>query len=377
MRKKLEVYFFELIQGQKKGFLALSIKIFLHFLSWFYQLLISCRNWAFDRGYFKPYDAPVPLVISVGNIVVGGTGKTPVTLMLAREFYDDFPIAILSRGYRSRAEYLPSPITLSHGNGPLHPASFCGDEPYLLAQNLPKAHVFVGKNRHLSSNLAAKAGAQLILLDDGMQHRQLARHLEVIVINALDPFGQGYFLPRGLLRESVTSLARADLIILNHVHEKEQFEAVKNEIIKFTKAPLMGTKMEVEKVLNLDGCPVELQGKKVGIFCAVAHPEYFHCTVKNLGTEIVGQTYIPDHLTFKDDKLIPFCKDCQAHGAEWILCTEKDVVKLDKSVLKDLPIAWVKMRLVIVEGENHWKNFTENAKVELLRNTTPSCGPLA
>lgn len=368
MLKKLEVYFVELIKGKRKGSVALLAKIFLRLLSCFYQFVISWRNWAFDHGCFKQYYAPVPLVISIGNIVVGGTGKTPVTLMIAQEFYKDFTIAILSRGYRSQVEHLPLPITLSQGNGPIHPASFCGDEPYLLAQNLPKAYVFVGKNRHLSSNLAAKAGAQLILLDDGMQHRHLARDFEVIVMDALDPFGQGYFLPRGFLRESVSSLSRADLIILNHVHEKEQFNLIQNEINKFTLAPLIGTKMEIVDVLDLQGRSVtQLQGKKVGIFCAIAHPDYFLHTVKKLDVQIVDHEFIPDHLAFSNQELIQFCERCKANGADWILCTEKDFVKLDKASLSAQPIAWIKMRLVIVEGESHWKSFTEKAKQDLIR----------
>lgn len=368
MQKKIENYFVELIQGKRKGFFAQMLKILLRFFSWFYQIIILCRNWAFDHGCFKQYYAPGPVVISIGNIVVGGTGKTPATLMIAQEFYNDFTIAILSRGYRSRAEHQALPIVLSYGNGPVFPASFCGDEPYLLSQNLPKAHVFVGKNRHHSSNLAAKAGVNLIILDDGMQHRHLVRDFEVVVMDALDPFGQGYFLPRGFLRESVTSLSRADLIILNHVHAKEHFDSIKYEIGKFTKAPLIGTNIEVVDVLDLQSQPVEeLQGKKVGIFCAIAHPEYFHRTIKKLGAEIVDHAFISDHLSFSNEELIQFCKRCKANGAEWILCTEKDFVKLDKASLGGLPIAWVKMRLAIVEGESHWKTFKEKAQQNIKR----------
>ena len=367
MLKKLEVYFVELVQGKRKGFFAYFLKGFLRFLSWFYQGAINLRNWAYDHGCFKQYYAPVPLVISIGNIVAGGTGKTPVTLMIAQEFYKDFVVAILSRGYRSKAEHLSMPLILSRGDGPEHPASYAGDEPYLLAQNLPKAFVFVGKNRHRSSNLAAKAGVQVILLDDGMQHRHLARDFEVVVMDAFDPFGQGYFLPRGFLREGIASLARADLIILNHVNEKKQFESIKNQVGKYTKAPLIGTQMEVMDVLNLQGESVqELKGKKVGIFCAIAQPDHFHRTMQKLGAETVEHASLADHLTFSNEELMQFCVRCKAKGAEWILCTEKDVVKLDRSMLNGLPIAWVKMRLIIVEGEPHWKNFTEKAKQDLI-----------
>ena len=112
----------------------------------------------------------------------------------------------------------------------MHPASFCGDEPYMLAQNLPKAFVFVGKDRHKTSSMAAKAGAQLILLDDGMQHRRLARDFDLVVLDSYDPFGQGYFLPRGFLREGMQSLSRADLIILNHVYDHAKFLELRQQI---------------------------------------------------------------------------------------------------------------------------------------------------
>lgn len=187
-------------------------------------------------------------------------------------------------------------------------------------------------------------------------------------MDALDPFGQGYFLPRGFLRESVSSLSRADLIILNHVHEKNHFDSIKREVEKFSKAPLIGTKMEIEGILDLEGKAVEdFIEKKVGIFCAIAHPEYFQQTVKKWGAEIVDHEFMPDHLPFNEKELIQFCARCQAKGAERILCTEKDFVKLDKLAIKHLPIAWMKMRLTIIEGESHWKNFTEKARENLKR----------
>lgn len=370
MLKKLEAYFIALIKGKKSGFLASLAKSLLKLMSWIYQLVISSRNWAFDHGCFKQYHAPVPVVISVGNIVAGGTGKTPVTLMLAQEFYQDFHLAILSRGYRSKAEHLALPVVLSNGKGPMYPASYCGDEPYLLSQNLPKAHVIVGKNRHHSSKMAAKAGAQLIVLDDGMQHRCLARDYEVVVMDALDPFGQGHFLPRGFLRESKTSLARADLIILNHVNDKKRFDTIKEEVSQFTQAPLVGTRMEVSNLLDLQSQVIPyFEGMKVGIFCAIAHPEYFRQTVEKMGLEIVKMKFLSDHRAFSYQEVMQFCTDCFQLGAQWILCTEKDFVKLDKSSLNDLPIAWLKMHLVIVEGHTSWKKFTEKTKKNLLRRT--------
>src|SRR5262245_30025473 len=128
--KQVESYFIQVIRGNRPGFLAAMLRFLLLLVSFIFQFLAMCRNWAFDHGWLRRYCPPVPLVVSVGNIVMGGTGKTPVTLLLAKEFYGSFPVAILSRGYRSAAENIPQPICLCNSNGPLYPASFCGDEPY-------------------------------------------------------------------------------------------------------------------------------------------------------------------------------------------------------------------------------------------------------
>lgn len=368
MLRHLETYFLAVIRGQKKGPFSVIVRFLLYILSWPFQILVICRNWAFDRGWLSRYHPPVPVVISIGNIVVGGTGKTPVTLMIAQEFYNDFLIAILSRGYRSQAEKLSTPIVLSKGEGPIQPASYCGDEPYLLAQNLPKALVFVGRNRHKASDMAARAGAQLILLDDAMQHRRLARDFEVVVMDACDPFGQGYFLPRGLLREGKRSLSRADLIVLNHVPDHDSFLKMKQEMMKYSSACVVGTRMEVMLARDLSGGhEVALQGKKAGIFCGIAHPEYFYNTVVQQGVEVVGSVFAADHLSLESRTLAEFAKRSKEQGAEILLCTEKDRVKIDGNTELALPIVWIQMRLALVEGDRDWATFIGKAKSDLKR----------
>ncbi|MBA3816159.1 MAG: tetraacyldisaccharide 4'-kinase [Parachlamydiaceae bacterium] len=366
MLRHLESYFLDVIKGKKNGLLASLLRGGLHVLSWPFQFIVTCRNWIFDRGWVCRYYPPVPVVISVGNIVVGGTGKTPVTLMLAQEFYNDFSLAVLSRGYRSPAEKLSDPMMLSKGNGPMQSAALCGDESFLLSQNLPKAFVIVGRNRHKASNMAAKAGAQVILLDDGMQHRRLARDFEVVVMDAGDLYGQGYFLPRGLLREGVKSLARADLIIINHVADANAFADMKVEVQRNSAALVIGTRMEVVDVLDFEGMLISnLQGIKVGIFCGIAHPEYFHNTVSQLGATIVSTLYTADHDSFETEMLKAFAKECLEKGAEMILCTEKDRVKLVDIKGVVLPVAWIKMRLKVIEGNNEWRTFIDRAKAIL------------
>lgn len=364
--KHWEFYFLAVIRGEKKGFFASVLRQFLWLLSGPFRLLVACRNFAFDHGWVRSYYPPVPLVISIGNITTGGTGKTPVTLMIAEEFKDKVLLAILSRGYRSQAEKFSSPIILNKNRGAIHPASLCGDEPCLLAENLPEAFVIVGKDRHMASNMAAKFGVQLILLDDGMQHRKIARDLEVIVLDLLDPFGQGYFLPRGLLREGMHSLGRADLIILNHAHDQSRLEAVKREISQNTSAPVIATAMEVVELCDLFGKTVaSLANKKVGIFCGIAHPEYFRKTIEGLQAEIIGELFFPDHDILDLNHLESFGQECLEAGADFLVCTEKDRVKISDSVELCLPIVWVKTRLKVVEGKVHWNAFIDRAKTSL------------
>jgi tetraacyldisaccharide 4'-kinase len=315
----------------------------------------------------RRYVPPVPLVISVGNIVAGGTGKTPVTLLLAGALYERFTIAILSRGYRSKAEKLDTPILLCEGQGPTLPASYCGDEPYLFAQRLPKAIVIVGGNRKKASFLAAKAGAQAILLDDGMQHRRLARDFDVVVVDVDDPFGQGYFLPRGFLREDIRSLSRANLIVLNHIQDAEQFASVKLRLHPYSQAPVVGTKGYVIAIRDLKGQEVTIpEDRNIGMFCAIAHPEYFRRTLEQEGFQVISEYILADHETFREKDLEQFAQASLKKGAKWLICTEKDRVKLQDQLNLALPVLWIQLELQIVAGQEEWQNFLQRAQDKII-----------
>lgn len=363
MKEYFRFFFSKLVTAKRKGISFILLKPLLIPVSWGFQAVVTCRNWAYERNYLGRYHSPVPLVISIGNIVAGGTGKTPVTLMVAQEFIDDVLIAILSRGYRSPAETKAVPTFLSEGEGILCSAHECGDEPFLLASRLPKSLVIVGRDRTAGAQMAFQAGAQLILLDDGMQHRRLARDLEILVVHAKDPFGQGYFLPRGLLREGPKSLSRANLIILNHTLNQEHFEALEKRLRPYTSAPVVGTQMEVDTFRNLSGKVVpSIKNKQVGIFCGIAHPEQFKETVKKQGAEIVASKFFSDHYPFDRDELASFAKLCKEKGAEMLVCTEKDYVKLVDPGKLAIPLVHVRMRLRIVAGAPHWHTFIAKAK---------------
>jgi tetraacyldisaccharide 4'-kinase len=366
MLRHYELYLVEVIKGHRRGFIPSLIRTGLRFLSWLYRIVVWIRNRAFDHGLLRQYYPPVPL-ISVGNIVSGGTGKTPTTLLLAQHFDKEFQVAILSRGYRSPIEKLPSPVIVCGGNGPLHPASFCGDEPYLLAHNLPKALVVVGRDRRKASAMAVAAGAQVILLDDGMQHRGLARDFEVVVMDGNDPFGQGNFLPAGFLRESVSALSRADLIILNHVHLEDHYNSIKEKVAHYSRAPVVATEIKATHLWDLKGREVEgLRGKRVGMFCGIAHPDYFRRTLEGMGAKIVAEHVTADHVAIERSDLQRFASECLEKEAEIMICTEKDKVRLPETLTTPVPICWLQIQLSLSHGENQWNAFLQEVRKKIL-----------
>lgn len=364
--RKMELYFKSVIRGRKRGLIPWVIKGALLPASWVYRFAMASRNWLFDKGWMRCYVPPIPLVISVGNIVAGGTGKTPVTLMLAGAFYEKFSIAIISRGYRSKAENLDAPVVLCEGQGPLFPASYCGDEPYIYAMRYPKLHVIVGSNRKRASRLASKAGVEIVLLDDALQHRHLARDFDVIVIDLNDPFGQHHFLPRGFLREDVRALKRSHCVILNHVADNAEFKRIESEVKQYTSAPVVGACYRVSSIRDLKGIEqVSLQGHTVGMFCSIAHPEYFKRLLESEGAWIAAEYHLPDHDLIKEKDLAHFAQACVKKGCEYLVCTEKDRVKLNEELLLDLPIVWVQIDLKIVEGHEEWQKFLSSAASKL------------
>ncbi|MCE2983450.1 MAG: tetraacyldisaccharide 4'-kinase [Parachlamydia sp.] len=356
--KKVELYIKGVIKGKKKGIFPTFIKGVLFFLSILFGLSVRFKNWCFDKGWMRKYVPPVSLVISVGNIVAGGTGKTPFTLFLASHFYGRRKLAILTRGYRSKAEKLKDPVLLCAGEGPQHHPTYCGDEPYLLAKRFPESLVIVGWNRRKGSFLAAKEGAEVILLDDAMQHRRLARDLDIVLIDAGDPFGCDHFLPRGFLREEKKSLGRADLLVINHAASKEQYNRVKAYLQAYTSAPSIGIQTEISNRTEMDGQEItSFQNQRIGLFCTIANPEYFKSLLEAEGALVVSELCLPDHDTIKEKSLERFAKECKQLGAAWLVCTEKDYVKLPNLSAVSLPVAWVQIELKIVEGKDEWKNF--------------------
>jgi tetraacyldisaccharide 4'-kinase len=367
MMESFERTYLKMIKGESKQWFVPLLKSSLLILSWVYQGVTCVRNKAFDFGFLKSFRSNIPVVVSIGNISVGGTGKTPVAMLLTRELSKSLQTAILSRGYRSLAEKLRKPLVLSRGNGPEYPVGLCGDEPYLLARSLPGTHIYVGRNRCEAALMASENGVDIAILDDGMQHRKLSRDFDLVVMDAMDPFGQGYMLPRGLLREGPRALNRADLIVLNRVESKAHYLSVRKEIERYTSAPVVGTRVTSTRVVDTRGNEIsDFEGKKVGMFCGIGSPEGFEKTLLDMGVEVMDRLLLDDHATIDPNVLQEFAEQCRKKGCVFIVCTEKDIVKAPVTLATPLPIVWIEMRLTPCEGLEHWKAFLK--KIRTMKN---------
>lgn len=347
MKEYCELFLIQVMKGEKKGY---WLKPFLWVVSLFYLCVVYVRHFSYDKKLFRSYSLSVP-VVSVGNVVLGGTGKTPVIDLLAKSLEEIGSIAILTRGFRSSLEKKGGVHLVSDGKGAILSAKECGDEPYLLAQNT-KAAIWVGADRVASGKKAIDAGAKCLLLDDGMQHRRICRDVEIAVVDADSLFSKGQFFPCGLLRDLPSRLKKVDLVILNHSSSLSQLGKAKKSIRLYTQAPIVCVKPEV---IN----PEKFSSKKVGVFCGIGHPERFIKTVRELNCEIVETLFIPDHCPIEEKRLSAFALKCREKGAEALLCTEKDMVKLEspQTVLEVIP---VKIQLQIVEGRQSWETLIEN-----------------
>jgi tetraacyldisaccharide 4'-kinase len=300
----------------------------LTFLSLIYCFFTFWRNVAFDLGLLKTCKFDVP-VISVGNIAAGGTGKTPLTLLLTEILKDKFKIAIISRGYGVK---LTDSRLVECGADP----KTYGDEAVLFKRHFPEVLYFVGPNRCRSAQMAIECGAQLIIMDDGFQHRYLHRDYDIVVLDGKNPFG-------GFLRESPMALKRAGLIVVSHTEEEL-------DLCQYTQAPVVYTDIEVKNVIMHNKEHISLQNKKVALFCGIGNPRSFVHTVEKLGATIIKKYFTFDHKTISKNKLIDL-----SQGVDYVVCTEKDIVKIRGCY--NLPIAYVEIALKIIQGEAELRFF--------------------
>ena len=296
-------------------------------------------------------------VISIGNITVGGTGKTPATIAVAEEAKKrGFKPVILTRGYKGTAQ---GACFVSEGDGPLLSASQAGDEPFLMAERLRGVPIVKGPDRYTSGMFALRAlgmeqgaGAVgqkvqrregsvlgleplvlsqiLFILDDGFQHWKLHRDKDIVLIDAGNPFGNGQLLPSGRLREPLTALKRADVIVITKSDREDS--GLIAEVRKYNlHAPVFFSGHRAVSISLPSGeqqQPAWLQGKRVYCFCGLADPGSFRHTVAATGAEITGMKIYPDHYPYAQQDIAAIMKECGSSGARWAVTTGKDMAKI-------------------------------------------------
>lgn len=324
-----------------------KLSVLLAPLSALYFLGAYARLLCFRLGLLRSYRLGAT-VISVGNLTVGGTGKTPVTIDLARRLImQGYRPAILSRGYKRKSGR--PVVVVSDGDSILSEPTDCGDEPYMMARAVPRAVVIVGSDRKKTGELAIeKYGCDVLLLDDGFQHLRVNRQIDVVLYDYNDEPSTLKLLPGGRLREPLAGLARAHYVVITKVPVDacpQRMSAIRNTIAKFAPHAFVTACQfvpdGVQRIYTRQNVAIttKLNGAKVVAFCGIARPESFFQQLRQLGADPVSCTTFPDHHWFSENELSELRLQFHEHGADFLITTEKDAVRLPEDFINSLPVA--------------------------------------
>jgi len=361
--------YLKLISGQKSGAGPALLRFFLSVAAMFYSIAIGARTFLYSKGLLKTHHAGAK-VISVGNITVGGTGKTPLVIWLCNLLRQkNVRCAILTRGYKA-----PKNSKLKTQNYP--------DEPAILSESCPQAKVIVNPDRVAgAAEAVTRFGAEVLIMDDGFQHRRLARNLDIVTIDATKPFGYGRLLPAGLLREPVTALARSDAVVITRCDQVKETDLAELEqklrqissnmiIARSIHAPIFAESIK-NKRISLES----LKGKKVFAFCGIGNPQAFLNTIHTLGCDVVGSRVYDDHQHYNSDDVAGICEQAMCGKAELILTTQKDWTKIARldALRNEMPFAYLAIELKFISGEDGLRDLIERTlagKIPAKKNPT-------
>ncbi|MBN1510269.1 MAG: tetraacyldisaccharide 4'-kinase [Sedimentisphaerales bacterium] len=298
-----------------------------------YGLAVRIRNALYDGRVLRSHRANA-VVVCMGNLTTGGTGKTPLVIWLARLLREKgLRVAVLTRGYKARR------VCTAHHDvkvGNAHPT----DEPAEVASACPGSPVIVNPDRVAGATEAIRGhGAQVLLMDDGFQHRRLARDLDIVAVDATVPFGYGRLLPAGLLREPIGGLKRADVVVLTRCNlvSEGALSQIETQILQIKPDLVIARSIHAPVGLHYaDGAHHdldELQGKKVFAFCGLGNPASFRRTVEACGCELVGSQTFNDHHAYTDRDLADIHHKARSHGAQLLLTSQKDWTKIARLAL--------------------------------------------
>ncbi|MBI2437935.1 MAG: tetraacyldisaccharide 4'-kinase [Lentisphaerae bacterium] len=368
-KEKLERYFLAVISGRRVGRGADWLRTVLKSLSRLYAAVVAGRHFLFDHRIFRHHTLGCQ-VISIGNLTVGGTGKTPVVEVFARALQKEGrTVAVLSRGYKKQEHSLwkrlldqltgrerrRAPRLVSDGAELLLDSAMSGDEPYMLAANLRNVAVLVDKNRVKSGRYAIdKLHCDTLILDDGFQYRSLKHRVEVVLVDGTNPFDNGHCLPRGLLRESISNIRRADFIFITKSNGQHA-EPLKARLRSLNPKAEISECSHKSKYLqnvytgerqNLDF----LKGRSVALVSGIASPEGFEREIIHLGAGIVYMKRYADHHRYTQQEIIDLINKAKKQRAELIITTEKDAVRFPKIERQDVPIYFLRVEIELLSG---------------------------
>lgn len=327
-----------IVSGKQKGPLAALVQALLSGLTPFYRFGVWYRNRQFDSGARKTESVDAK-VISIGNITTGGTGKTPMVIWVCSLFASHhIEHAIVSRGYGAKNSSLPN------------------DEAMELKSRLPNVPHVQNPDRVKAANRCIKEhSASAIVLDDGFQHRRLGRDLDIVLVDASNPFGYGHLIPRGLLREPTSALDRADAVVITRCDRVEgsRVREIRNQIRNETAAPIALGQTLPTGLVQSDGVHTNLDALSHGkwfVFSAIGNHEAFESSVTESGCRVVGSHRFRDHHLFDENDHDLLTTKAHHCGADFLVCTHKDLVKIDAERI-GLPVYALRTELVVFEGK--------------------------
>ncbi len=368
-----EKYLVELIQRRDTRRIQDRRVLFLlwtlHQLSKVYRLVVELRVLLYQHGILRHHTLGCQ-VISIGNLTVGGTGKTPIVEVFARDLQKaGRKVAVLSRGYRkvepSLAQRLVNLLLMREGRRPprvvsdgrtlLLDSAMSGDEPYMLATNLPEVAVLVDKDRVKSGRHAIEHfGCDTLILDDGFQYLRLKHRVEIVLVDRRNPFGNGHVLPRGLLREPIRQLARADYVFITKCSAPDNAELKQTirrlnsrcEIIECAHRPRYLQNVFTRTREELD----YLKGLPISVVSGIAAPDGFEQELERMGGQILHRVRFADHHRYNQQQIIDLINLSQSLGAKAIITTEKDAVRFPRLDRVDVPVFFLRVDIELLSG---------------------------
>ena len=372
--ENLEQFAIDVILERRHGFRAGLLRGILYGLSFIYERIVQLRLFLYRKRIFREHTLGC-LVISIGNLTVGGTGKTPVVEKFARALQSGGRrVAILSRGYksvpgRSKRSWLARlregtedpPRVVSDGQSLLLDSFTAGDEPYMLAHNLKNVIVLVDKDRVKSGLLAIdKWKVDTLLLDDGLQYLHLKHRLDIVLVDRQAPFGNEFLLPRGTLREPPRNLRRASYVFITK-STGESNEALIQRIRKYNRTAEIiecaHKPLYLQSIVTGERLPLErLRDTFIGSICAIAAPESFEGGLRQLGARVDLAKHYIDHHRFTEAEMQSFINRCVRRDLEMIVTTEKDAVRMPRLGETIVPIYFLRVEIDILSGQESWEH---------------------